>query len=89
MSIKILELGKDKVRLVVAGEGHTFLNALTAELLKNPDVDIAKYHMEFQFSDPELTVTTNNGADPVEAIKEACRTISGYCDTILSDIEKK
>lgn len=88
MSIKILELEKDKVRLVIAGEGHTFLNALTTELLKNPDVDVAKYHMEFQFSDPELMVTTVNGADPVGVIRQACSNISKNCDALLPCVKQ-
>ncbi|MDD1703453.1 MAG: DNA-directed RNA polymerase subunit L, partial [Methanoregula sp.] len=58
MIVKVLELEKDKARLVIQGEGHTFMNALVEELITDPDVDVAKYTIEFQFSDPELLVTT-------------------------------
>jgi DNA-directed RNA polymerase, subunit L (EC 2.7.7.6) len=60
MIVKVLELEKDKARLVIQGEGHTFMNALVEELLADPDVDVAKYTIEFQFSDPELLVTTKS-----------------------------
>ena len=31
---KVLELEKDKVRLIIQGEGHTFMNALVEEIRK-------------------------------------------------------
>ena len=58
MNITVLELGEDLVRISLAGQGHTFMNALKAEILTDPAVDVANYVIEFQFSDPVLTVTT-------------------------------
>jgi DNA-directed RNA polymerase subunit L len=43
MIVKVLELEKDKARLVIQGEGHTFMNALIEEILSDPDVDVARY----------------------------------------------
>ncbi len=87
MNIKILELEMQKVRLLVQGEGHTFMNVLTEEILRDPDVDIARYTIEFQFSDPELFVTTK-GKDPLAVIREACQRISGSCDQLLSGLKR-
>lgn len=84
MEIKVLEVGAGKARILFIGEGHTFMNLLTDELLKDPDVDVARYIMEFQFSDPELLVTTKGEKEPISAIREACRRISGYCDELLA-----
>jgi DNA-directed RNA polymerase subunit L len=86
MNIKILELEKNKVRLTIPGEGHTFMNVLTEEILKDPDVEVAKYLIKFQFSDPELLVTTRGKRDPMEVIKDACTRVSGYCDELLESI---
>ncbi len=88
MNIKILELEKDKARLIIQGEGHTFMNLLTDELLKDPDVDVAKYVIEFQFSDPELLVTTREGKSPLDAIRDACQRISGICTEILAQVRE-
>jgi DNA-directed RNA polymerase subunit L len=88
MNIKILELERDKTRIVIQSEGHTFMNALTEEILRDPDVDIAKYTIEFQFSDPELLVTTNGKKDPLIVIKEACQRLTDYCDELLAEIKK-
>ncbi|HOS81266.1 MAG TPA: DNA-directed RNA polymerase subunit L [Methanolinea sp.] len=86
MNIKILELTKDKVKLLIQGEGHTFMNVLTEEILTDPDVDVAKYLIKFQFSDPELLVTTNGKKDPLQAITEACQRISRTCDDLLGSL---
>jgi DNA-directed RNA polymerase subunit L len=87
MIIKVLELEKDKVRLIIQGEGHTFMNALIDEILKDPDIDVARYVIEFQFSDPELFVSTNGKKDPLAAIGEACKRISGSCDALLKELK--
>ncbi|MDD1671028.1 MAG: DNA-directed RNA polymerase subunit L [Methanomicrobiales archaeon] len=86
MEIKILELTKDRARIAFVGEGHTFMNLLTDEVLKDPAVDVARYTMEYQHSDPEFFITTKK-KDPVKVLREACRRISGYCDEILEEIK--
>jgi len=90
MIVKVLELEKDKARLVIQGEGHTFMNTLVEELLTDPDVDVAKYTIEFQFSDPVLLVTTKSAKkNPLALVKKACKKISGNCDTLLKGLAKQ
>ncbi len=89
MIVKVLELEKDKARLVIQGEGHTFMNALVDEIVSDPDVDVAKYVIEFQFSDPELLVTTKGKKNPLTIIKKACKRISGHCDELLKGLSKR
>ena len=86
MKLKIIELEKEKIQLVLEGEGHTFVNALVEELLLDEDVDVAKYVIEFQFSDPEMLVTMKQGAkkDAATAILEAAKRINARCDDLLS-----
>jgi DNA-directed RNA polymerase subunit L len=89
MIVKVLDLEKDKVRLVIQGEGHTFMNALVEEILTDSDVDVAKYVIEFQFSDPELLVTTKGKKNPLPIIKKACKRISGHCNELIKDLKKQ
>jgi DNA-directed RNA polymerase subunit L len=86
MNIKVLALENDRAKLIIQGAGHTFMNVLTEEILEDPDVDVAKYHIEFHFSDPELLVTTNGKKEPLEVIKDACTRLSGQCADLLAQI---
>ena len=88
MIVKVLELENNKARLVIQGEGHTFMNALTDEILRDPSVDVAKYIIEFQFSDPELLVTTKGKKEPLVVIREACKRLSKNCDKLIKSLEK-
>lgn len=85
MKLKIIELEKSKIRLSLEGEGHTFMNALTEEILSDPEVDVAKYVIEYQFSDPELFITMREGSkkDSVSVVRDACGRISARCDDLL------
>jgi len=87
MEIKILELRADRARIVLKGEGHTFLNLLIDELLNDPSVDVARYLMEFQYSDPELLITTDGKKGPIEVLREACGRITGHCEELLKDLK--
>lgn len=87
MEIKILELESNKVRIVVVGEGHTFMNTLVDEIVQDSEVDVARYNVEYHFSDPELLVTTYGNRDPIDAIKDACRRLAEQCDIQIDMIE--
>ena len=88
MIVKVLELESNKARLLVQGEGHTFMNALTDEILRDPSVDVAKYIIEFQFSEPELLITTKGKKDPLVAIRDACKRLSKNCDKLVKGLGK-
>lgn len=88
MEIKILELKEDLVRILFVGEGHTFMNALSDEILKDPQVDVANYSSRFKFTDPILTVTVKEGGDPVGAVLKAAEKIGENCEYLKSEIIK-
>ncbi|RQD81287.1 MAG: DNA-directed RNA polymerase subunit L [Methanocalculus sp. MSAO_Arc2] len=87
MNIKILELEKNKVRMVLVSEKHTFMNLLTDEILTDPAVNVGQYVVEYQFSDPVLLVTTDGSKDPITVIREACERISRSCDKLLDQVD--
>lgn len=86
MNIKILELEKNKVRMVFVSEKHTFMNLLTDTILRDPAVNVAKYVIEYQFSDPELLVSTDGSKDAITIIREACDQIGRSCDELLTQV---
>jgi DNA-directed RNA polymerase subunit L len=64
------------------------MNALVEEILNDQDVDVATYMIEFQFSDPELLVTTKGKKNPLPIIKKACKRISGHCNELIKNLKK-
>ena len=89
MKLKILEHEKDKIRLIIEGQGHTFVNALVDELLLDDSVDVAKYIIEFQFSDPEVLITMKPKSRKTaeKALLDATKKISKKCDDLLSSLK--
>ncbi len=87
MKLKLLELTDDKARILFEGEGNTYVNALAAELINDPGVDVAHHKQAFQFSDPELVVTTIGGRPPLLAITDAAKRLSGFAGELLQQME--
>ncbi len=86
MKLKLLELTDDKARILFEGEGNTYINALAAELLNDPDVDVAQHRQAFKFTDPELVVTTVNGRAPLLAITDAAKRLSAIAGELLQQM---
>lgn len=87
MELTILELGEGRARVLFPGQTHTFMNLLMDELLQDPGVDVATYHLEYEFSDPVLVVSATGGRDPLDAITDAARRIAGSCDELIATLE--
>lgn len=85
MKLKIIELEKNKIRISLEGEGHTMVNAWVDEILADPEVDVATYVIQYQFSDPELLVTMKPGSakEPLAAIRDAAQHMIDRCDALL------
>ena len=50
-------------------------------------MDVAHHKQAFQFSDPELVVTTIGGRPPLLAITDAAKRLSGYAGELLQQME--
>ncbi|WP_250986043.1 DNA-directed RNA polymerase subunit L [Methanoculleus oceani] len=87
MKLKLLELTDDRARILFEGEGKTYINALAAELINDPEVDVAQHRQVFLFADPELVVTTIGGRAPLLAITDAAKRLSGVAGELLRQVE--
>ncbi len=87
MEIKIVDMGKDYVKIVFKGEDHTYLNLLQHYLAENEDVIIARYRVPHPLvGEPELFVRTA-GKNPLEVIKEVNEKIAAICKNLISCVE--
>lgn len=87
MKLKLLELTDDKARILFEGEANTYIDALAAELIHDPAVDVAQRKQAFRFTDPELLVTTTGGRSPLLAVTDAAKRLSGYAGELLGQIK--
>ncbi len=79
MDLRVIENLEDELAIEIAGEDHTFMNVLKGALLEHDDVAAATYDMNPEQSggqtEPILTVKTEGGADPLDALEEAARRV--------------
>lgn len=90
MKLKVIEQEKNKIRIEIIGETHTFCNALRKELWNDDDVKIAGYNIEHPLvANPVLTLETDKKdtkkvleaaikrlRDKNEKIREAVKSVS-------------
>jgi DNA-directed RNA polymerase subunit L len=88
MEIKILELKPGIVKILFVDENHTYMNALNQQILTDPRVDVSSYNPKFDFTDPELFVSTKDGVDPFVVIIDAARQISADCAELLDALQQ-
>lgn len=76
MELKILEEKKNKLILEIKGEGHTFLNALKNELLKNKHVKIASYNISHPIVGVPKIILETDGEAPKKVLQDAAKKMS-------------
>ena len=74
----------------IGNEDHTIGNALRHVLIQNAKVGFAGYSVPHP-ADPvvHIRVQANEPTTAVEALQEACETLSKQCDLVLAKLEKK
>ena len=84
MNLKIISKTENEAVIEFVGEGHTILNLLRTELLKDKRVLMATYDTKFPVMDNPVFRLVTNGADPIIALKEATSRIIYQCDEFSS-----
>ena len=68
MELNIIEKTKNKLKLEIKGEGHTFCNALRKELWNDKHLKAAGYTIEHSLvSEPTIVIETT-GEDPKKVL---------------------
>lgn len=85
--LKIIEFGKNYVKLIVRGEDHTYLNLLQHYLSQDKRTVIVRYNIPHPLvGEPELYLRTD-GSNPIEVLKKANENIIGVCEDLLKQIQ--
>lgn len=79
MELRVIDKTDEELRIEIAGEDHTFMNVLKGALLETDGVAAATYDVNPEQSggqtEPILSVKTEDGLDPLDAIAEGTRNI--------------
>ena len=79
MDLRVIERGESELVIEIAGEDHTFMNLLKGALLEDESVAAATYDVNPEQSggqtEPVLTLKTEDGTDPLDALKDAAGRI--------------
>ncbi|MFC4553291.1 MULTISPECIES: DNA-directed RNA polymerase subunit L [Halorussus] len=79
MELRVIEKEDDELSIEIGGEDHTFMNVLKGALLEREGVAAATYDVNPEQSggqtEPILTIKTEDGTDPLDALEAAARDI--------------
>ncbi|ELZ91534.1 DNA-directed RNA polymerase subunit L [Haloferax mucosum ATCC BAA-1512] len=91
MELRVIDKTDEELRIEIGGEDHTFMNVLKGELLETESVTAATYDVNPEQSggqtDPVLSIKTESGVDPLDALAEAARGVQTTADDITSAYE--
>jgi DNA-directed RNA polymerase subunit L len=91
MELRVIEHEDDELSIEIGGEDHTFMNVLKGALLELDGVAAATYDMNPEQSggqtEPILTVKTESGTEPLEAIEEAAVAVKEKVDAFTEAYE--
>ncbi|WP_435063978.1 DNA-directed RNA polymerase subunit L [Halobaculum sp. EA56] len=91
MELRVIDKTDEELRIEIAGEDHTFMNVLKGQLLNTDGVAAATYDMNPEQSggqtEPILSVKTEDGLDPLDALEEAANGVSDNLKSLYDDIE--
>ena len=91
MELRVIEKTDEELRIEVAGEDHTFMNVLKGALLETDGVTAATYDMNPEQSggqtDPILSVKTESGTDPLDALGAAADRVRETTDSLRDAFE--
>ena len=89
MELRIVEEGKDFVKIELVGEDHTLANALKNELENASHVKVAGYTREHPLvSNPILMVKTDGKESPMKAIESTVDRLKKKNSAFLAQIKK-
>jgi DNA-directed RNA polymerase subunit L len=91
MELRVVDKTDQELRIEIAGENHTFMNVLKGALLRTDGVAAATYDVNPEQSggqtEPILSINTEAGVDPLDALEDAARGVSAQMATLADDIE--
>ncbi|SFG00017.1 DNA-directed RNA polymerase subunit L [Halopelagius inordinatus] len=91
MELRVIDKTDEELRIEIAGEDHTFMNVIKGALLETDGVAAATYDVNPEQSggqtDPILSIKTEDGTDPLDALADASRSVQTMTDDFTTAFE--
>ena len=91
MELRVIDNTEDELAIEIGGEDHTFMNVLKGALLETDGVTAATYDVNPEQSggqtEPILTVKTEDGTDPIDALEDAAGEVREKTDAFQDAFE--
>jgi DNA-directed RNA polymerase subunit L len=91
MELRVINNEPTELSMEIAGEDHTFMNVLKGALLETEGVVAATYDVNPEQSggqtEPILTVKTEEGTDPIDALAAAANNVKGKTASFRDSFE--
>lgn len=84
MELNPLENSKNKLRLEIKGEDHTFVNLLRKELWADKSVKTAGYHIEHTQTSPPTLILETKDKTPIKALTDAVSRLKKQTKELFS-----
>lgn len=88
MEIKVLEKGKNFLKIEVVGEDHTFVNALRKELWNDKDVKVAGYGLAHSLVSSPVLIIETSSKNPKTVLNETIKRLKSSNDDMRSVFKK-
>jgi len=88
MEIKVLEKGKNFLKIEILGEDHTFANALRKELWNDKDVKVAGYELSHSLVSSPILIVETSSKNPKTALSEAVKRLKDFNDEMKEKFKK-
>ncbi|MBM3199950.1 DNA-directed RNA polymerase subunit L [Candidatus Woesearchaeota archaeon] len=87
MEIKVLEKEKNKLKIEIIGENHTFCNSLRKELWNDDDVKVAGYNIEHPLVAHPVLVLETDKKDPKKVLDAAIKRLKDRNEKIRGAVK--
>lgn len=91
MELRVIDNDPTELSIEIGGEDHTFMNVLKGALLETDGVAAATYNLNPEQSggqtDPILTIKTEEGTDPLDALSSGAASVKDKSSTFRSAFE--
>lgn len=88
MEIKVIEKGKNLLKVEIVGEDHTLCNAIRKELWNDKDVKVSGYGVAHSLVSSPVLIIETSSKNPKTVLSDAIKRLKDSNDKMRSAFKK-